>query len=299
MSFKQFLKDKFNEFDMDETFTRPVKKELTNNVGRDQINLHENFNYMADILFLPTSKFGYKYLFVILDRATNKFDIEPLKNKETTNALSAMKKCFNRKPNILTEPKYSITTDSGSEFRGVFHKYLYDESIFQKVIAAGNHNGMRQIDLLCKQLGRIIMTYLVNKEMKRNKTQKDWLVLIPVIRKELNEYRKIDTPKDINSYVYPSPMTTVDVKKGKKTFLKRIKPKFDVGEMVHHYLLTPVDYKGKKFTDGKRRQGDISWSREPREITNIVIMNGKGPVYRYLLKGFDGKSFTENELFLA
>ena len=46
---------------------------------------------MADTLYLPTANLGYKYLFVIVDLATNKFDIEPVKNKEADTTFKAMK----------------------------------------------------------------------------------------------------------------------------------------------------------------------------------------------------------------
>ena len=34
---------------------------------------------------------GFKYLFVIVDLATNKFEIEPIKNKESITALNVLK----------------------------------------------------------------------------------------------------------------------------------------------------------------------------------------------------------------
>ena len=41
---------------------------------------------MADTLYLPIAIFGYKYLFVVVDLATNKFDVETIKNKESETA---------------------------------------------------------------------------------------------------------------------------------------------------------------------------------------------------------------------
>ncbi len=286
---------------IDEKFTRPVRKETKHNISKQQINLTKEYNYCADVLYLPTAKFGFKYLLVVLDLASDKFDCEPLKNKESEYVLRAMLRIFNR--DILPDPKYSLKTDEGSEFKGVFHKWLYDKSIFHKVVAKGNHHGMRQIDALIHQISRIIMTYLVNEEMKKNKRQVDWTAMLPSIRKLLNEYRdKTDMlPKHINEFVYDLPRDDFIVKydKKKQPIYKQLEPKFKIGDMVHHYLLVPEDFQGNKYKDGKRRTGDLSWSREPKKIEKIIIMNGQGPVYRYILNGFKGKSFTTNELFLA
>ena len=40
-----------------------------------------NFNYMSDLIELPTTTEHYKWLLVVVDLATNLFDIEPMKNK--------------------------------------------------------------------------------------------------------------------------------------------------------------------------------------------------------------------------
>ena len=66
-----------------------VSKEKSFNKVKDNIPLVANYNMMCDLLFLPTAKFGFKYLFVIVDLANDKFDIEPMKNKDANTVLSA------------------------------------------------------------------------------------------------------------------------------------------------------------------------------------------------------------------
>ena len=61
---------------------------------------------MADLLQLPEASQKNKYCLVVVDIATNKFDLEPLKNKESKTTLNAFKKIFKRK--ILTRPKVSL-----------------------------------------------------------------------------------------------------------------------------------------------------------------------------------------------
>ena len=38
------------------------------------MRLEANCNYMSDILFLPTAKYGFKYLLIVLDIATRYHD---------------------------------------------------------------------------------------------------------------------------------------------------------------------------------------------------------------------------------
>jgi len=111
------------------TKRRYQKKEEYTSVD-DNKRLQEDCTFMMDIMELPTSAFGYHFLLVCTDIATHEFDIEPLKTKHADTVLKAFKKMIDRP--YLNLPKYYMITDSGSEFKGVFKKYLYDESIYHK-----------------------------------------------------------------------------------------------------------------------------------------------------------------------
>jgi hypothetical protein len=91
-------KDLLEELDTDETFTKTKQRkrapEEYNHV-KDNIPMKANQNMMADILFLPNDN-GYKYLLVVVDLATDKFDMEPLKTKKAFEVLLAMKGMFDR-----------------------------------------------------------------------------------------------------------------------------------------------------------------------------------------------------------
>ena len=62
------------------TKVRNPQQKVFNKV-KNNIPNKEDINLMADLLFLPTTKKGYKYLLVVVDLATNEFDLEPLKDK--------------------------------------------------------------------------------------------------------------------------------------------------------------------------------------------------------------------------
>ena len=74
-----------------------IKKPKHYNRVKDNVAPIENQNFMADLLFLPTTKQDFKYLFVIVDLATDEFDCEPLKNKEPVNVVKAIEKIKKRK----------------------------------------------------------------------------------------------------------------------------------------------------------------------------------------------------------
>lgn len=217
------INDIVKHLEIDEKFTRRkrMKGDKRFNSIKDNVPLVEDYNMMADVLFLPTASFGFKYLFVIVDLANNEFDIEPIKNKEPSTILKAMKKCFTRE--YIKEPKFTIKTDSGNEFKGVFKKYLYDESILHKVALPHRHTSMSSVESLNRQLGRLFNGYMNKKEIESGKPYKNWTDIVPTVRKMLNKIRKIKLPDDINSHVYPVQedlkevrVTVTDKKKGTK-----------------------------------------------------------------------------------
>ena len=76
--------------------TKTIKKPEHSNKVKDNIPMIENYNDQADILYLPEDENGYKYLLVITDLATNKFDCEPLKTIDTKTVLDSMIKMFTK-----------------------------------------------------------------------------------------------------------------------------------------------------------------------------------------------------------
>jgi hypothetical protein len=45
---------------------------------------------MADLLELPETKKGFKYLLVVVDLATDEFDIEPITNNKSLTVVDAI-----------------------------------------------------------------------------------------------------------------------------------------------------------------------------------------------------------------
>ena len=292
---KSKFSDVLNKLKIDETFSKRIQtkpKEGFNKV-KDNIPLIANYNFMADLLHLPTAKLGYKYLLVVVDLATNKFDIEPMKDKEADTTLKALKKCFLR--DYIKLPYSSLKTDGGTEFKGVFHKYLYDHDILHKVGLADRHKSLANVESLNRQLSRLIMGYLNTKDKERQNISTDWLPTIPILRKELNKIREIKLPDDITTHQYP--VFDNETKTKTKTSTKiLIQPKFKIGDTVHRALDAPRTALGKKQNTKNFRSGDITFDTTPNTIEKIIYMGGKGPNYRYMLSGIHNASYTENEL---
>ena len=261
---------------INEKFTKvriPQQKEF--NQVKHNIPLEENINLMADLLFLPTTKDGYKYLFVIVDLATNKFDAIPIKNKEAKTTKEALVKVFETSDYI--DGAKAIRTDEGTEFKGVFSKYLYDNDILHKIALAERHTQLANVESLNKQLGRLLNGYMNTKEKQTGKTFREWDEILPKVIKDLNEIREF---KNKMSHPFFNPDK---------------KPKFKIGDIVHEKLDHPENALGKKQPTSNFREGDFRYSTVPKQINKVIYMLDS-PFYRYILSGCSQASFSENQL---
>ena len=85
------MQELLRKLKIDETYTKPVKNIKFDKVRENTYPMGQ-YNMMADVLFLPTTRYKYSYLFVIVDLWSNKFDIEPIRTKTPDEFLKAMKK---------------------------------------------------------------------------------------------------------------------------------------------------------------------------------------------------------------
>jgi hypothetical protein len=248
--YKQLL----NALNIDETFTKNVRRDdpKTFNHVKDNIPLIEDYNFMADLLFLPTFN-GFKYLFVMVDLASDEFDIEPIKDKLPATILKAMEKCFKR--DHIKKPKGSVSTDAGSEFKSVFHKWLYDNNILHKVGLPGRHKQSANVENLNKTLGRLIIGYLNTFEKRTGNVYRNWLPAVPIIRDMLNKQRKKKLPDKSNEVPYAQfeMLTSKKVERGRGKNKKIVevpvfkdKPKFKIGDSVYYKSPVPLDINGNK-----------------------------------------------------
>ena len=267
---------------IDETYTKPIKYRYPK--VKDNIFPKSGYNYEADILELVQTKDGYNRLLCVVDMYSNYCDFEPMKTKTSTEVLKSFKSIFKR--GIVTMPKASIRTDSGSEFKSVVDKYMYDNNILHLWSLPDRHKMMGNIENLNKQLGRVIMTYLKNKSMELNCDYYEWTDIIDELRHNINDAKKHPKDVDLNKYVPP------DINMDQP-------PKYKINDLVYRRLEVPVDKFGNKLHNGKFRQGDNRYeTNKPTKILQVLAYSSPNP-WRYILNGFPNVSYAEAELLPA
>jgi hypothetical protein len=276
--------DLLKRLHIDNTYTKAVKKEKVFTKVKDQVPLRKHLNYQADILFLPTTKEKYKYLLVVVDLATNYFDIEPMKTKTAKETLESFKKMFSRP--YIKLPLSSIRTDAGKEFEGDFNKWMYDESILHTTTKPGRHKQLANINYLCRQLGEILNGYMNEVEIKTGEAYREWTDVLDDVRRELNYYR-VNKEALKKSAVYKKNDVTPNV--------YNVKPKFKKGEYVYVKLDIPKSALNKEQSTHNFRVGDIRWDLLARQVKKVLVYSGKIP-YRYVVDGIPNVAYTEAEL---
>ena len=275
---------------IDESLTKSDIKQKKFNKFSLGVVPEAEFNYMADLIHLPTTKKGFKWLLVVLDLATNAFDIEAMKNKSAITTKNALVRMFNRKgkdnPLYLHKPKISLKTDGGGEFEREFDKYLRDAGIFHKVATPYRKKQMGAVEGLNSIITRLLMNYINKKSIETKTNYNDWTdkEILPKIRSEVNKFRRRDMDK---LKQYQSKYYFDNDKAGE--------PTYNIGEFVHWKLDRPVDINGNVINDGKFRNGDRIFSLETRAIDQILYFSND-PYYRYKLKDMPNISFSMYEL---
>lgn len=284
--------------DIDDEFTKP-RKISKGNLSRLNVVPVEDYNIQADLLFLPETK-KYKYLLTVVDIASNECEFEPLKNKNSSTVLNAIKTIFKR--GIIKEPKYTIMTDSGTEFKSEFHEYFFKRNIWHKIALPGRHKQQVFVERLNYTLGLLIFGYLNSVMMKKGKPFNDWVSFLPKLREILNNkkngrIKETMTKKQyINDYVHEvSEPPLIKTVKNKKIVYTQEKPYYKVGDLVHYKLDYPEDVFNLKLGGQKFRAGDYRFSRESHPITKVLNFNSE-PYFRYLVKSRPGVSYSKDEL---
>jgi hypothetical protein len=279
MSFKEII----NKFGINEKLTKPVKKiKKFNKIKMNMIPI-EDTNFMADLLFLPTTKMGHKYLLTCVDIANNDCDFEELKTKNPSEVKNAFIKMFKRK--YLKVPMVMIT-DSGNEFKSEVDQYLKKEGVYHRTTLPGRHYSTANVEALNKQLGRILNGYMNKIEEETDETYKEWTDIIDELRVDLNKARHIELP------------TVEEAIENMETVTYDNDPKFNEGDLVHYQLNAPRDALGNKQNTSIFRVGDYRFSKDVKKIRKIVMMNDE-PHYRYMLQGMNNVLWYDNELMKA
>lgn len=267
------------ELNINEEYTKPLKKYKYDTVKQNTFP-KQDYNFMIDTLYLPETKEGYKYLLTLVDLWSDECDFEPMIAVSSKEALEAFKTIIKRKH--LNMPKASIRSDNGVEFKSVFHKFLEDNKIRHRISLPYRHKQNANVENLNSLLGRVLMTYLQNQEMKTKKVYKEWTDILPQLRIKLNEIRKKPDGDPFNLDYIP---------------YNQNESKYKIGDIVIVKYEKPHDALGYKENNAMWRKGDTRWNlKDHRKIIKILNYPNNN---RYILAGLENVSFVEAELKLS
>ena len=272
------------ELGLNTTLNKPETKTKIFNKVKNNIPLYPNMNEQMDLLHLPETKEGFKYLLVIVDLASDKFDVEPIKKTNSKTILDAMLKIFARP--YVKKPWASLRMDNGAEFKKDVKEWLYNNNIVARYAMPYRHKQLGSVENLNKQLGTLFGLYMNEVELITGSQYKEWTDILPYIRIELNKSRvKTYTNQDRINKPLPADQQIPT-------------PIYKVGDEVHYRLAYPKNALNEKQPTAQFRSADFYFSLYPVKIMKIVQMNDK-PYNRYILDGMKYVSFPENELKLA
>ena len=237
--------------------------QLYKTVPNDRIEPHykedkPNKSHMADVMFMPTDKFGYKYILVVCDVYNRLIDAKEMKFKDAFATEDAIKWIY--KNGILEKPNRLIV-DAGKEFYASFEKHMNNEGVYINHLPAGKHLGV--IDSRIKFLTKGLFHQMNEIELKTMKVSKAWVKNLSETVKVLNKFTMISREKEL--------LKLKTNKKKAPTYPEQ--SIYKIGTRVRTALFKPINSLGQQQSF-KFRTGDIRFSREIKTITNILINEG-------------------------
>ena len=270
MNVENFLKSlnkKDKNYDLSNELFRVPKGDKKNDIPHIKNNITDpNYLQQADVLYLPTSQFGYKYAFVVVDVATSKMDAIPIKNKTPQDIITALKKIYITH-NILELP-FILQFDNGTEFKGDVKKYLNEMGVSVRYTKTNRHRQNSIVESRNKLLGTLILKYQGMKELQTKTKSTEWHKYIDEFVAFINN--KVTKPKPINM--------SLDITGNTKKSSTDIEI-LSLNQQVRKILDYPINAYNNKKLDSKFRAGDIRWSKEIYFIKHIILNPNMPPLY--------------------
>ena len=275
---------------IDKTITNKDRDEDINELkSLYQIPLKEKGNEMphfqvfkdgfqeADLLFMPMDN-KYYYCLVVVDIHSRRCDAEPITSKHTDIVVRAFEKIYKRK--IIKLP-IKITFDSGNEFKGDVKRYFEDQDIAVRYAETSRHRQVAMVEAKNKMIGSTLHKLMALLEIKTKKESRKWTQYLPDVVSAINKALPppIDTQLSDEPY---SNKTNEDI--------------ITIGSRVRTKLDYPINIVNEKRLNGIFRSSDIRWSREVKEITNIILKPGFPVLYTV---GDEDFNRTRNEIQLV
>ena len=244
--------------ELSQIYKKPVKQKAQPHFDVEKDNqLHQ-----ADLLMLPNDK-GYKYALVVVDGHSRKVDAVPLKDKTAKHTKEALEKVYERHKNTepLGKPPLKMMTDSGSEFKGAFAKYMNDKGTWLVHGEPGRHRSQALAEAANKEIGTSLLKRMQAEELLTGQQSREWKMELPEVVAAINRGRKP---------VKPAGPGVVD--DGQKIIPE--------GTVVRTALENPVNPIDNKTLHGKFRASDPRWSTYTSKVEGVQFIPGRPPMYR-------------------
>lgn len=296
MDIQDFLehKKKHKKVENSELFRIPpadINKDLPhmkNNITKKDI-MHE-----ADILYLPTSQFGFKYALMVCDVFNAKLDAVALKEIGSSDIIKGFTTIY-KDHDILDYP-LRIQMDRGKEFYNKDVKdFFKTKKIDTKYTLTNRHRQNGAIEKQNFRLANLILQFQAHKELKNKKKSTGWHNHLTEFIKFLNELSDKAFKKHYKPYDNNVDIASNDV------MVKML----DEGDRVLKVLDYPIRAFDKKRVIGsdKFRAGDVRWSDHIYKIMHIIV-NPNMPILYMLNKKDEPEqidpsvAYTRNQLQL-
>lgn len=244
----------------------------------------KNINTKTETEFIT-----YKYALVICDVGSRRLDARPIESKKPHIVLRAIKEMYSGK--YLRLPTSYVTTDGGTEFKGVVDAYFKQNKIGHRTTVAGNHKQTGIVERYNQLIGTALFHYQNTYEFETGEKGYQWVHELPEVIQLINHFvdkkwnnRKAQMKKD-NFDNLPIPVCE---KKDCELLV--------VGQTVHLALDRPIDVYSRKHIKGSEnfRSTDLKWSPDLFKIKDVVLQPYQPPLYR--VESLDGK-VVENRLY--
>ena len=260
-------------------------------IPKDNKTLHhqaysKNYVQQADLLFLPEDQ-GYRYALVVVDVANKKADAEPIKDKQPKTVEKAMKKIWARP--YINKPKAFLQVDDGTEFKGVFTKFIEDNNIVLMRGKPGRSRSLAVAEHINLVIGKSIMLKQTNDELAEEEENTEWVDELPTIVRVYNKFidkqeeKRIQLSKPSRQRKMYKAMKNIEVPDDL----------LEVGQKVYIPLDKPQNIKNKRLA-GAFRAGDLRYEPKPREITDVLL----GSPTAYHVQGLPTTVYTREMLLL-
>ena len=285
----------------------------------------ENIIHQTDLLYLPTDKFGYKYVLVVVDISDWRCDAVPLKAKTVTAVLGGFRKIYEERRKLKFP--FKIQYDSGKEFEGSVPTYFISHNVIPKVSMVNQHSQTAFAERLNLKIGKVVGHLQAQAELESGKTAKGWVYALDTIVDELNKDADVNKAKnnqintketkEHNVLVKNAITTEEGANKAINKFGDDIKNKRDVteikqnvpiigtiskdildeGDKVRIKLNRPIDWVQGKRLHGGFRKGDARWSKEVHIVEKVNLLPNQVPTY--FVSGIRNRAFPKHELLVA